>query len=182
MAEPRPRAAPVPPLVVDGRVDEVRRRISQRALVVRSTWFPTPRELRAWEASGVPAYVRWLRHDVIEVGPRLESMWASCFSPVLRGPLQAEGARTRVAWRRAWPGFTVGLLGLWVTVLLVWFVAIAWQISEGYVDAGAVFWWCFLAAATASAPLLGWRYGGPELDEAEAWVRQMASLAAEEDW
>lgn len=172
----------MPPLVVDGSVADVRKRLSQRALVVRSTWFPTPRELRAWQASGVPAYVRWLRGDVVEVGPRLESMWASCFSPVLRGPMETDGGRTRVAWRRTWPRFTVGLLGLWVAVLLVWLVAIAWQIANGYVDVGAVFWWCFLAATTAAAPLIGWRFGARELDEAEAWIRRTAAVTAEEDW
>src|SRR5690606_18507123 len=121
-----------------------------------------------------PAYVRWLRGDVIEVGPRLESMWASCFSPVLRGRMEAEGGRTRIAWRRGWPGFTVGLLGMWASVLLVWLGVIAWQVASGYVDAGAIFWWCFLTAVTASAPALGLRFGGPALEEAERWVRQTA--------
>lgn len=161
---------------------ELRKRLSQRVLVVRSTWFPTPKELRAWNASGVPAYVRWLRHDGIEIGPRLESMWAACFSPVLRGHMEARDGQTRITWRRALPGFTVGLLGTWATVLALWCAAIAWQFTQGYIDVGAILWWCVLALFTVSAPLIGLHFGTPALVLAERWVREVAASAVEEDW
>lgn len=171
-----------PSPIVEGSPAEVRKRLSARVLVIRSTWFPTPKELRLWQSSGVPAYVRWLRDDGIEIGPRLSSMWAACFSPVLRGRMVAEGARTRIVWRRSLPGFTLGVIGLWAAVLLVWFVGIVYQLTQGHVDAGAIFWWCVLAGGTVAGPALGFRYGGPALDDAERWVRESASAAVEEDW
>lgn len=170
------------PLIVEGSPADLRERLSKRVLVVRTTWFPTPRELRAWNSSGVPAYARWLRGGRIEIGPRLESMWAACFTPVLRGRMEALDGKTRVVWRRSWPRFTIGLIGMWATVLAAWMMGILFQLSQGHVDTGALFWWTFLAVATFSGPWLGARYGGPELEEAERWVRSNASGTIEEDW
>lgn len=170
------------PPVVQGTPSEVRDRLSGRLVVMRSLWFPSRRDLHRWDTAGVPAYVRWLPDDGIEIGPRLGSMWAACFSPVLRGTLQAEGRRTKLSWRRTWPRFTLAVLALWAVVLLVWMGVIAVQLYQGTTNIVAVFWWNVLALASLVGPWLGHTLGGRALDEAERWVREAAATAVEEDW
>lgn len=170
------------PPVVEGTPSQVRDRLSRRILVMRSLWFPTPRELRAWKDAGVPAYVVWLPDDGFEVGPRTESMWAACFSPVLRGRLEDEVGRTRLAWKRSWPRFTMSVLAMWAVTLTAWLVAIGVQLASGTVDLGAILWWTVLAVSTSLGPGLGATLGGRALDDAAEWVRTTASAAVEEDW
>lgn len=167
---------------MDGTPTAVKARLAQRGLVVGNLWFPTPRELRAWSASGAPAYIRWLPEDGIEIGPRTASLWAACFCPVLRGRLRAVGGRTEAVLTLGWPRTTAIVLGIWAVGLAAWLVAILVHAMEGTVNPGDVLWWNVLALATMAGPVLGARFGRPALEEAKAWVLKTASAAIEEDW
>ena len=167
---------------VDAEPAEVVARLRHRLLPVRSVWFPTRRELRDWDAAGVPLYVRSLGPDRIEVGPRLQSMWASCFAPVWAGHAWPEGRGTRMGWIRRWPRFTLALLIGWWSILGLWLVALQQPPVAEDPQRWMVFW-TFLALASTAGPALGRRWGGQALDAAEPWLRDAMIHSTEgEDW
>ena len=55
-----------PPLI-QGTPGEVRDRLTAQILVVRSLWFPSPRDLRGWDNAISPVYLRWLGEAEVEV-------------------------------------------------------------------------------------------------------------------
>jgi hypothetical protein len=164
---PSPPAAPPPPLRFEGDPAEAAAQLVRGLVAVRSVWFPTPKELRAWEGSGVPLYARRIGRTTVEVGPRLGSMWASCFSPVDELGFGADGVVTQ---RRRFPRFTTGLL-------VVWWVAIAgWGASElplvvsGDMHPAWLVFFGLLAGSAGLGPVVGWRMGGAWLDAHREWV------------
>jgi hypothetical protein len=182
MSEPAPKVA-TPPPTVDAPSETVDNRLDTRLLPIRSVWFPTPRELRRWRESGVPLYVRRLGPGRVEVGPRLDSLWAACFAPVLEGRLAPADGHTRLDWRRRWPRFTLALLAGWWVVLVVWPVVLFVQISAGRDEAGWLPFWAFLVVASTAGPAVGWVLGGRALDEAVPWLAEALRLPeVDEDW
>lgn len=164
-----------PPGTVDAPPATVEDRLQTRLLVVRSVWFPTQRELRAWRDSGVPLYVRRLGPARVEVGPRLESMWAACFAPVLEARIAEDGASTHLEWRRRWPRFTLGLLIAW------WVVLIGWLLAQG--DPGRLPFWAFMAVMSTLGPAVGWVFGGRALDQSVPWLTEaLCQPEVDEDW
>ncbi len=181
MARLMPTRSPLQP--IPATVDEVRERLSSRILTLRSIWFPSPRDLRNWKSAQGGLYLRWLGADRFEVGPRLGSMWAACFSPVVEGTLQVHNDHVTCTLRQRFPAITTGLLSLWSVTLTVWLVVLVWNISAHDEPVIWLLWWGILAASTVAAPLVGSRLGGAELDIAlpqlDDAVRQPL---VEEDW
>ena len=170
----------VPPHRVDAAPNVVLDRTRHRLLPLASVWFPTPRELRAWQQSGVPLYVRHLDANRIEVGPRLASMWAACFAPVLEGRLEPVDQDTRIHWRRRPIWFTLALLIGWWLVIAAWPLAFAQDPEEA--GRWGVFW-AFLLVTSTIGPALGWIFGGRSLDEGVPALHDALTLPdVDEDW
>ncbi len=178
---PSPIACPLSR--VDGSPDEVAARLTSHLLVVRSIWFPTPRELRTWERSGHRLYVRRLSATSLEVGPRLHSMWAACFSPVWRGTLTPHGSASSVEWRRTVPRFTLGLLVMWWIATASWLAAFVPVLISGDLHPAWLIFWCLLALASTAGPAVGWVMGGRALDAADDdLARALTLTGTEDDW
>jgi len=160
----------------------VHERLRARLLLVRSVWFPTPRELRAWTASGVPLYVRPLGPRRLEVGPRLHSMWAACFSPVDELVLSGDD-QAQLSVRRRAPRFTLGLLVVWWVVTVAWAAAVIPTVIAGEESPAWLLFWMVLAIASTAGPALGYVLGGRALDEAHPWLAdQLQTPDVDEDW
>ncbi len=173
---PPPDAIPAPP-------DEVARRLEARLFPIRSVWFPTRAELRDWSASGSPLYLRWLGSGRFEIGPRVDNMWAACFSPVIRGALHADGGGTRLTWERAFPRLTRAVQAAWAVLLAGWLAALAPAIARGEESPGTLVFWVLLAGATAASTAVGGKLGGRALDDALPWLVEVASEEpVDEDW
>lgn len=141
-------------------------------------WFPTRSELDAWSESGCPVYIRPLAPDHVEVGPRLGSMWASVFSPVLDLRFVDSEAGADVHLHRRLPHLTTGVLLLWTVVLIAWGAAL----FAGEAPGAAPFW-ALLALATPAAGWVGWDRGGRALDAGIPWLTEvLLAPDDEEDW
>jgi len=157
---------------------EVRRRLGERCLVVRSVWFPTPKEIQAWASSGQPVYVRFLAADRAEIGPRLQSMWASCFSPVDVLSFKAE-----LSVRRRFPWMTAGVIAVWWFAAAVWGASGVPRVIAGEESPAWLVFWIAIVAFTTLGPWVGWIKGGQALDEARAWwVEALSVPRVDEDW
>lgn len=158
--------------------DAVLARLVRQSIVVRSVWFPTTAELTGWGLSGCPVYLRPLSADRAEIGPRLGSMWASVFSPVLELRLEPTPEGSRAQWHRRYPRFTAGVLVLWAALVVLWGSAIALGLHPG-----AEPWWAIITASTLAAPAVGWIAGGRALDATIPWVSTVVLAPdEEEDW
>ncbi|MBX2796650.1 MAG: hypothetical protein KTR31_03240 [Myxococcales bacterium] len=154
--------------------------LQQRLLPIRSLWFPTPKELRAWDQTGVPLYVRASSASTVQIGPRLQSMWAACFSPQLHGRITEYGAGSRLTWQARFPRFTLGLLFGWWVVLVAWPLA-AWQSDDDPARWGP--FWAFLLLCSTLGPAAGWWFGMAALRDALPWLREtLEQPPVEEDW
>ena len=174
----RPSLPPIP-----ATADEVRERLSTRILTLRSVWFPSPRDLRDWKSAHSLLYLRWLGVDRFEVGPRLGSMWAACFSPVIEGTITSIDGQVQVDLQRRFPKMTSTLLALWTLTLTLWLGVLVWNISTQDEPMVWLLWWAILAGATASAPVVGGRMGGAVLDRALPELDSAARQPrVEEDW
>ena len=176
----QPSKPPPLPDQVDASRDAISNRIQQRLLPLASVWFPTRRELRAWEQAGVPLYARRVAADRFEIGPRLASMWAACFAPVWVVRLHEEADGTRLAWGRRPVWFTAALLAGWWSIIAGWPVALAADPEEA--GRWGVFW-AFLLVASTLGPAVGWWMGARSLDAAAGWLAEALTQAdVDEDW
>lgn len=167
-----------PPTTLPTPVDAVTARLARQGLVIRSVWFPSTSEAENWRSSGVPLYVRPLSTHALELGPRLENMWASVFSPVLVGTLTDAASGCEVQWSRRPVRLTSGILATWVALLVAWPVT---MVVSG--DVGGFWFWLLLAASTISAPIVGWVRGGQALDDGIPWLEAiLLAEDEEEDW
>ena len=163
-----------PPGLLPTDPEAVQRRLARQALVVRSVWFPTQRELSEWGRSGCPVYVSPMGTGRIAVGPRLGAMWASVFSPRFVGVLAREGSGTRVRWTVSLPRMTKIILGFWALLVAGWGVSIALGFHPG-----GLLWWAIVTLSTAGAPALGMHRGGQALAATVPWITEV--LLAEDD-
>ena len=183
-----PSTRPQLPDRVAAPPDAVLDRLRQRLLPIGSLWFPTPRELREWSASGVPLYVRRIGGRAVEIGPRLASMWAACFAPAWVGqlaPTQEQGdhgEHTVIRWSRRLPVFTMVLLLGWWLVLIGWPIVLLQAPPEDDPGRWWVFW-AFLAVASTAGPAAGAMMGRHARNRAVTWlVDALEHGEVEEDW
>ncbi len=171
-------------LTVSGTPEDVRRRLDDRLLRIGNPWFPTRTELKEWEDSAVPFYIIRSKGNEVEVGPRLNNLWAACFSPVLRGTLAATDSGTTITWDRSWLRITSVLLWGWTAVLAVWLAVLVPQIASGSEHPIWLLWWTIVAATRVAATLLGGHYGGLEMEQHMPWLNSAATeeIVEEEDW
>ncbi|HHO54453.1 MAG TPA: hypothetical protein ENK18_27175 [Deltaproteobacteria bacterium] len=178
------------PTHVDAGASEIVARLEDRLLSIHSLWFPTRSSLAAWRIAGVPLYVRRLGPARIEIGPRLENMWASCFSPVWwvdlgpgPGAPSAPPGATPLRWRRRLPTVTVALLVGWWGILVAW-PLLLWLAPGGGEDPGRqALFWAVLVLSSTGGPAVGWVLGGAALDEALPWLRgALLQPSSGEDW
>lgn len=166
-----PTDLPTPPLAVEHR-------LLLQALPVRSVWFPSRNDLRDWDHSGSPVYVRRLSPGRFEIGPRLGAMWASVFSPIIVAELEAAGPGTRAVWRRGYPRLTTAVLGIWAVLIAIWGTAIGMGIGTN-----GVLGWLLITFVTVVAPIVGGTRGGRALDAAIPWITEVVLAPDEsEDW
>lgn len=153
-------------VVLEASPSEVKARLVAGLLPVRSVWFPSMAELRAWDSAVEPLYVRWLGERSFEIGPRIGNIQAARFCPVVRGDLIADGHdRTRMSGQLLGQRFTNRLLLAWTALLILWLAALVPPIQSGAEPVGWLVWWAFLVAATAAAWGVGHHKGGRVLVE-----------------
>ncbi|MGC6491810.1 MAG: hypothetical protein ACON5B_03135 [Myxococcota bacterium] len=162
-------------------VNEVRRRIVSRCVVMRSIWFPTLAEYRAWDASHEHAFVLETRDGLI-VGARIVNASAARLLPVVRLTLQPSGNKTTLNIAIGWLTVTKIVGIAWGIVLMLWLVALVQAAPDQ--QAGGLFWWSILAGGSTLATLTGWVQGRKELRRAVDHI--VAALeddaAGADDW
>lgn len=169
---------------VDAPPAVVRARLRASLLPMRSLWFPTLAEMRRWDRSDHPLWIRWHGPDGFEVGPRLFNLQAARFCPVLRGRLREVGGRTRVEGEVATPRFTAGLLGVWSLVLAAWLGLGLRGVLVADADPGFLVWWAVLLAGLVAVAVLGRTQGGAALEAALPALARCAAdpEAGDDDW
>lgn len=178
MMSTRPPTDPIP-----APPAEVVDRLRSQLFGVRSVWFPSRNDLRDWEQAPQPLYIRWLDQRRFEIGPRLESMWAACFSPVWQGEISGSGDETVITWNRWYPTFTLVLLFVWTLLIGLWGAVLWSAVSAGREEPGMLFFWALLAGGAALAAAVGTVMGGGRLGAAMPWLTEAITKApVDEDW
>lgn len=170
------------PIFITLSPERARERLTQGAMVVASTWFPTTSELSAWSRSGAVLYVRQ-RNGHVEIGPRLASIMAASFCPVLKARLLPHEGGSRLEGRIGLQPVTTAMFIAWAVVLLVWLAALSSRISAGLEPAATLMWWSLALAFTLGAGGLGWVVGGRELHKVlDGLPELLGSAPREDDW
>jgi hypothetical protein len=170
---------------VRGSADDARARLAERLVVVGDLWLPTRAEMGAWHDAAAPLYVRWTRPGGFEIGPRLETIPAARFAPVLRGRFApgADGS-TRLLARWRFPRSTRVVLATFATMVVAWGAVTLFRFATGDTHAGWVGAWAVTALITVAGPAAAWRFGRGELARELPGLRDL--LAEErvpaEDW
>lgn len=170
--------------LVDGSPEQVRERLTSRLLPVSSVWFPTRRELAAWDEASAPLYLQPTRGGQAEIGLRLDTIWASRMTPCWRLELRSEGTgRTRLVLRPRYPTLTVVVMAVFATLHGLWGLAL-WQGTLGEVPPGRPVLWWLLLAIVVGASSVGWSWGRSALEEQRAWLLRTAAQPrlSDEDW
>jgi len=165
---------PLQPFTVEARPDEVRQRLRWALDEIGSVWFPTRHELQVWEQSTKPLYIRWYDTEGFEIGPHTISMRSACFCPVLRGRLVADDTGCRLDWKVALPRFTVGLLGGWGLIAVVWAGWLIPRLFTGEAHVSWLLWWAIPVVGALTALYVGHINGHAALLTAGPYLRQVA--------
>lgn len=171
-------------LTIEASPREVRRLLEESLLPVRSLWFPTPRELREWRASGALLYAVWHRGGVVEVGPRVESLNAARFLPAARLRLrEVEGHVHVEGWARL-PRVTRVLLAGMGVMLVLWGASVFPGVWAGDKPWAWVLFWGLLAGTLGGGAVLGTVVGRRLLEARVPWLAELLADAAVEgeDW
>ena len=155
---------PLPP-AIPASTSDVRARLMHHLLVIRSVWFPTLKELDAWQSTEAPLYVSAQGPNRVEVGPRLHNMWASCFSPVVHIELRSDAGGTALDYALGLPRTTRRLMIAWGALMLIWLAVLAFA-NGGEDFQRTLPFWLLLSGATAAGPVIGRTMGGRALSDA----------------
>jgi hypothetical protein len=172
-------------LELDGTPSQVRERLEERLMVVGDLWLPTRRELRDWSNSVAPLYLRVTRNGAFEVGPRLETIPAARFAPTLRGVLVGtDSGGTRLQTRVRWPRATAFMLYGFTLAVLVWGVAVGWQLYNGQTHLGWLGAVITVFVIVQGSAWLAWTWGRRQLMAEVEWLSQALSrpVVEGEDW
>lgn len=154
-------------------------------LSVRSLWFPSIAEMRAWDNSVGKMYFQPMRGGWFRLGPRLSNLQAARFAPVLRAQLRGEEeGPTTLEGAVALPGTTRGLMWAWAALLGLWLTVEIVNLSTSIHGAGFLVWWFLLAAGSAAAVWLGWKKGGEALEDALSSLQSILEdeHIGDDDW
>ena len=172
------------PIEVDGTAEQVRQRIADRLCEVGDLWFPTRGEMKRWDASASPLYVKWTRGG-FEIGPRLETIPAARLAPALHGRLEASGTgRTRIVVRLGWPRLTTWVLAGFAVALGAWGAYVAVQMVQGTTHLGWVGTWVVSTLLVFGSAGISWRWGRARLLEDLPWLEAVLArpVVVGEDW
>lgn len=174
------------PVVVDGSPEQVRQRLADRLCVIGELWLPTRGELKRWDVSPSPLYLRWTKAaDGFEIGPRLETMPAARLAPALRGRLRPHGTgRTELVARIRWPRFTLLVLIGFTVALGLWGVYAIGGVVTGTNHSGWVAVWAMSVAIVHGGAFLAWRWGKTQLLAELPWLQGVLAqpVVEGEDW
>ena len=162
----------------------VRARMDALLIAVRSLWFPSMADARAWDASEAELYVRWTGPDTFVLGPKLFNMAAARFSPVLHASIRADDGGSVLVGRIRFPRMAGGLLGVWTALLVGWLGFGLYVSTQKDEPLGWLVFWALLAASLVVVWAVGLVQGGKALDEGLArFVVALADDGAlEDDW
>ena len=111
-------------------------------------------------------YVRWLRGKHFEIGPRLNSLNAARLCPVIRGHLLDGGhGTTALAGTMRFPRETEVLILFWSFFIVLWGVALWYQVGGGELPWGWWVWWTILTVFFMTSIVLGRIMGGHHLQQ-----------------
>lgn len=176
---------PNPIATAPGTPSQVRDRLRERLVEISDLWLPSRAELHRWHDAGAPLYVRFGRGATFEIGPRLETMPASRFSPAWRGELRpAPGGGTVLMASLRFPRSTQVVLALFALMVVGWGAVTLTRFSAGDTHAGWVGAWAVTALITLVGPAIAWRFGKSELERERTWLAQALAdtPAPDEDW
>lgn len=162
----------------------VRARLSAGLVPMRSLWFPTPAELRAWDRATAPLYLRRASGGAVEVGPRLGNLQAARLCPSVVLTFTPIDGGTRVQGRAAMPVFAWRLLAI-VTVLGVLWAGV---IGGAWVTGGpAARGWPFCAVLLGAVLAVHTLARGPGRDALAVGLRALPGVASDpnagsDDW
>lgn len=168
-----------------GTPRQVRERLRERLVEISDLWLPSRAELHRWHDAGAPMYVRFGRGESLEIGPRLETMPASRFSPTWRCQLRAAaGGGTEIVGSLRFPWSTQIVLALFAIMVAGWGAVTLLRFANGETHAGWVGAWTVTALITLVGPAAAWRYGRAELERERPWLQQALADAPlpDEDW
>jgi len=176
---------PSPIATIPGSPRQVRERLRERLVEINDLWLPSRAELHRWHDAGAPLYVRFGRTGTFEIGPRLETMPASRFSPAWRGEVRAApDGRTSLVASLRFPRSTEIVLSLFALMVLGWGAVTLTRFAAGETHAGWVGAWGVTALITVLGPAAAWRFGKAELERELPWLEQALADAPlpDEDW
>lgn len=170
---------------MEGSTAQVRRRLEDRLCVVGDVWFPTRGEMKRWDASPAPLYLKWTRRGGFEIGPRLDTIPAARLVPVLTGRLTVVGTdRVAMDGRLRWPRLTrLVLLGFSVA-LAAWGVYTFGRYFAGETHLGWVGAWAASVVAVHGGAAASWVWGRKRLLAELPWLREVLArpIVAGQDW
>lgn len=170
-------------IAIEDHPEQLRARLRQELLPVRSLWLPSRKELDAWSHSAAPLYVRFVGPQRIEIGPRTYSVQTACLCPVWRGELRAGSAGGELRLHRGLPRLTALMAATWLAVELVWAAVGLPEVLAGELHPSWLLWWGIPWIGGAAALGLGWWRGGQQLDAARPELERIARApVVAEDW
>jgi len=157
-------------------------KVRAHTLEVRSVWFPSPRSLRAW---GATPHHMWHRFDgdTLLLGPRIASIQAARFCPMLRGHATTVDGGTRWTFEPVTLPTTRVVMAIWTLVILAWAFYIGVQYGQGASETFGLFiFWLILAIGSAGGAWLGRVRGIMALREGLDELVAAVTLDDGDDW
>ena len=151
---------------IHANVHRISHELEESLPEIRSLWFPNQRDVERWNESSSTLYVRWLRGKHFEIGPRLNSLNAARLCPVIRGHLLDGGhGTTALAGTMRFPRETEVLILFWSFFIVLWGVALWYQVGSGELPWGWWVWWTILTVFFMTSIVLGRIMGGHHLQQ-----------------
>lgn len=170
---------------VDASPEEVVRRLEGGVLMVRDLWIVSPRDRRAWDRSTDTLYARRLGPGRWEVGPRLASLAAARWCPVVTVVVHPEGAGTLVRLGRLRTSRTAAVVLGGVSALVVAWAVLLWVAWRAGSDEARAWPFCAgLAGALAFMQAVAWGPGAQAIKRAlpDLWRIVERPAAGQDDW
>jgi hypothetical protein len=169
---------------IPASVAVVRDHLTRTLFEVGDLWLPTRGELHRWHESVSPLYIRWVRHDIFEIGPRLETLPAARLAPVLRGTLRPTPVdHTAFSGRLSLPRSTLIVYGLVALMMAGWGAVTLTQFSLGATHAGWVGTWVVSVVILIGGPGAAFWFGRRELTRALPWLEEsIQHMEIEDPW
>lgn len=157
--------------------------LREHAVVATPAWLPKMSQAKAWRESSAPLYlVEGTRR--YEVGPKVPSLNAARFFPVLAFTLTPSGEGTVLEGTLRLPIYSQAILWLWTIILVFWGASVLPEVESGALPAVWAVVWGLFAAITVALPLVSLTLGAGHTREKMALLPELLANPplAEEDW